>query len=564
MGLLYKQLIRQTGRDRVFIVLLFFLAFLTALSFFFVKFSIDGNKAILDLLPALNQNQIQYKRALTSNTSLAYIFLLSMTGLTAFVFILFFYRFFRSNMKTMGCLKAIGFKDRQLCSCFVMFTGFLSLAGSVTGLLAGYALSGILIEANIRTYSVTGLVKGISPLSIAAGLGFSTAAFCFTAFLCYWFVRGKEPGRLIAGGKKAQTVKTFLLIADHIVNFIPVRNKAPLRIALRKPLAVFLIFAAVMSFNVCMILGHSLNISSQIVFRSQTAGHNYEYDSRFSQYIEEAFTGNGLPYLHYTARITVAGFSIEQTVIGLYGLNGLYELQGEGVLLPVPEPGSVYINPGLAETYGVKAGDVLTAVISGRNYNYTVAGTADNAKSASVFVNAPQLSEMLEVPAGSYNGIWSMEKAVYGGNTEDKAQRIAGLEKNAVSNNTSAVINQTIGGVVGCILLFLAVYVNFQDNMNDIRILRLMGHGTKEIRSLLIDVYRPILWVAFLLTIVPGIFTAEAIQRSLSVTTGDYMPFSTKLPVVFLLFILLDIIYLLGKIVFSAGIGKVLDGIHGN
>lgn len=559
MGLLYKQLTKQIGRNRIFVFLLFSLTFLTALSFFFVKFSIDGNKAVLDLLPSLNPQQIQYRNALASNTSLAYIFFISMTGLTSFVFVMFFYRFFRSNKKQIGCLKSLGFKDRSLCFYFVVFVAFLSLLGSLVGLLGGYFLSSVLIDANVKTYSVTGLIKDINPFSLIVGFVFSTAVFCFIAFLCYSFVRGKEPGLLISGEKNRQTVKGVLLIANKIVKIIPIENKFPLRIALRKPLAVLLIFVAVMSFNICVILGQSLNISSQKIYQAQTEGHNYEFDTQYSGWVTESPTRNELPYLYSTVGFTVSNYKLEQTIIGLYQLNELYELQStDGTLLPVPDVGSVYINPGLANTYGVRIGDILTLTIDNTNYDFTVAGIVSNVKSTTIYVNAAQLSEIIKAPDGSYNGIWSMDKMSNGGIVTDKAHRIDNLEKNAVSNNTSAVINQVIGGVVGCILIFLALLVNFQDNLRDMLVLNLIGYRAESIRKMLIDIYKPIVWTAFLLTILPSIFTAKSIQKSLSIATNDYMPFGTNIFVVLMIFVLLNIIYWVVQKIFLIGIKIII------
>lgn len=40
---------------------------------------------------------------------------------------------------------------------------------------------------------------------------------------------------------------------------------------------------------------------------------------------------------------------------------------------------------------------------------------------------------------------------------------------------------------------------------------------------MLVNVYLPIVWAAFLITLAPGILLARSIQRSLSITTGDYM-----------------------------------------
>lgn len=552
MRLFYKQLTKEVWRNKVFVWLLFLLVFLSELSFYFVKFSIDSNAAVLESLPVLSANQLQYKNALASNTSLAYTFFFSMLGLACFVFFMFFYHFFGSNAKSLGCLKSLGFTDRSLCVYFVLFTVGVSFAGSLIGLAGGYFLSDILIMANKRTYSVTGLIKGVTPFTIAVGFLGAAAILGLNTFLCYFFVRGKEPGALIAGRKRSGVRKT-LLIADRIVKLLPVKNKFPLRIALRKPLAVFLIFGAVTAFNVCIILGQSLNFSSQKVFDSQMLGHNYEFDTRYSAYMEELLPFGGLPYLYHEAGLMTGGYEIEQTIIGLYRLNEVYELQDMNKKpLPLPEAGSIYINPGLAEVYGVRKGDSLPVFIDGREYIFAVAGVAANAKAESILANAVQLAEIMGIPEGTYNGIWSMEEPAGGGKTTDREQRILALEKDAVSNNTSSVINQAIGGIIGGILLFLAIYVNFQDNKQDMFILNLMGHSLKDIRRMLIDIYRPILWAAFFLTIVPSIFIVKFIQRSLSVSIKDYIPFGTNAAIIVLIFISLNIIYsLVQSVLFS-------------
>ncbi|TCL57546.1 FtsX-like permease family protein [Kineothrix alysoides] len=559
MRLLYKQLTKEVLRNKVFVWLLFLLVFLSELSFYFVKFSIDGNAAVLESLPVLSANQLQYKNALASNTSLAYTFFFSMLGLACFVFFMFFYHFFGSNAKNFGCLKALGFTDRSLCFYFVLFTAGVSFAGSLIGLAGGYFLSDILVMANKRTYSVTGLIKGVAPFSMVVGFLGAAAILCLNAFLCYFFVRGKEPGALIAGRKRSGVRKT-LLIADGIVKLLPVKNKFPLRIALRKPLAVFLIFGAVTAFNVCIILGQSLNFSSQKVFDSQMLGHNYDFDTRYPAYMGELLPFDGLPYLYHEAGLMAGGYEIEQTIIGLYHLNEVYELQDMDMKpLPLPEAGSIYINPGLAEVYGVRKGDSLSVFIDGRKYIFAVAGVAANAKAESILANAAQLAEIMGIPEGTYNGVWSMEKPA-GGITTDREQRILRLEKDAVSNNTSSVINQVIGGIIGGILLFLAIYVNFQDNKQDMVILNLMGHSPKGIRRMLIDIYRPILWAVFFLTIVPSIYIVKFIQRSLSVSIKDYIPFGTNAAVIVLIFISLNIIYSVGQSVLFSIIGKTSPG----
>lgn len=557
MNLLYKHLIKQVGRNKVFVVLLFILTCLASLSYFFVKFSVDGNLAMLDSQALLSENQKKYRDALLSNTNLAYIFLFAMTILTAFVFIMFFYRFFRSAKKQMGCLKALGFTDSALRTFFILFTACLSTVGAASGMLCGYFLSDILIQANEKTCSVTGLVREVNLVSTAIGLLGGTIIFCLTAFFSYHFIQGKEPAVLIAGKTAKQEIPGGLWAAGRIVKIIPVKDKFPLRIALRKPLAVILIFVAVMAFNVCFILGRSLNISSQKIMDSQTKGHHYQFNTVYTEYRNNTLPADALPYLVSHTVVKAGGYEITQSVYGLYNLGNVFELLDKtGKALPEPDTDEVYINPELATNYNIKIGDDLTMSTDSAAKVYTVRGIAENAQLKSVYVNASALSGEIKVPAGSYNGVWSMSPVSKDGTAVSKVQMKQMLERDATSNETSAVINQVIGAVIGCILLFLALYLNFQDNQRDISILKLLGYSQKEIRKMLIYIYRPIVWTAFVITLIPGIFLAKTIQKTLSMAIHDYMPFGINIQGPLLLFIFLNVIYQLVEIVFSVGISQ--------
>lgn len=133
------------------------------------------------------------------------------------------------------------------------------------------------------------------------------------------------------------------------------------------------------------------------------------------------------------------------------------------------------------------------------------------------------------------------------------------LNRNSVSNKTSAVINQVTGVLVGIILIFLALHISFQDNSHDILILSMLGHHVKYIRKLLIDVYLPVLWVVFMITFAPSMLLARTIQNSLSVSTNDYMPFGINPLVVIIAFGLMNLIYYGVQTVFSLRIKKIIE-----
>ncbi|MCU0079411.1 hypothetical protein N8H75_08615 [Extibacter muris] len=45
---------------------------------------------------------------------------------------------------------------------------------------------------------------------------------------------------------------------------------------------------------------------------------------------------------------------------------------------------------------------------------------------------------------------------------------------------------------------------------------------------MMIQIYRPIVWTAFVITLIPGILTARTIQKALSAAIHDYMPFGVN------------------------------------
>lgn len=556
--LIYKQLFGQLLKDKVFLSLLMLLTILTSFSFFFVMFSVDGNLSALNPVEILSENQLNYRNALNSNTTLARIFLMSMTGLTSLVFVMFFYRFFAANKRQIGCIKALGIRNKKLQFFFVMFTVILSVIGTTVGLLGGYFASSILINANSHTYSVTGLIKGVSLYNLAFGVFIPTAVFGIVSMLCFGFVEKKEVGFLLSGNDMRTRFPVTLKIADKISKIAPHGMRFSLRIALRKPLSILLLVTAIMSFNVCVILGQSLNISSATVFKQQTDGHNYEFDVRLSEFQTEQISDNTMSYITEKAVILTNGYELNRVVTGFYDINELYSLKNEpGELLTMPKIGRVYINPELSEIYGIKIGEQLDLLIGEKYISCIVDDIAINAQARSVYINIQQLTEILGISHGAYNGALS-STALFGGTSISSTERVDELNRNAVSNRVSAVINQAAGVIVGAVLIFLALYLNFRDNTHDILILNMIGQRNKYIRKMLIDIYFPVMCVAFVVTVFPSIVLARSIQKSLSVSTDDYMPFGCNLLVITVAFAAICLIYWSVTAVFNLGIRHVI------
>lgn len=562
MGLMYKQLTKELLRNRIFVFLLLIMTVFASFMYFFVRFSIDANMAALKTIDILSPNETLYMNALNSNTILAFNFLIVLTALAGFVYGLFYYRFFRKNKKQVGCLKALGFKDRTLSAFFVIFSAVLSLIGAAIGLAGGYFASSVLIDANTRSYSMSGLVKGIDPVNVAIGFLSVTVVSSIVTLAVYGLVRGKEIAALISGTDNTAKDSSFLRFVGEFVEALPVKNKFPLRIALRKPVAVIIIVLAVMGFSVMFIIGYSVNLSSGKVYKSQTEGHLYLYDTRYDQYqAQKELPKESQSYLSVPGTLSkkINRDAIPQNIVGLESNKELLQLSdSKGTQLGTLPENGIYISPALREMYGFQKGDTVKAAIDGVEYTLVVSDIAVNATSGCVYMDKNILTELLGIPAGAYNGIMSMNPLKDGGTVTTYEQKLAALERASVSNQNSGIINQVTGVLAGCILIFLALLLNFQDSTRDILILNIMGYRAKAIRKMLIDIYKPILWISFLLTLWPSILVAQAVQKSLSIQTEDYMPFGTSWLVILAVFVLLNAIYFLVQAMFNMGIRRVV------
>ncbi|MGL4483639.1 MAG: FtsX-like permease family protein, partial [Anaerovoracaceae bacterium] len=550
---------KELLKNPVFTFLLATLSALTSLMFFFVHFSIDGNKKELLHAATLSENQQLYLKALESNTILATNMLIVLTGLTAFVFGMFYYRFLKGNSKQIGCLKALGFKSSAFYCCFSGFTASLSLIGGVVGFGLGYFAADVLLNANMRSYAVTDLVKSVNLSTVLVGVFIPMIAYCLVSVCSYAFICRKEAAVLMTGERK-QSFTFFTTIANRFVQVLPVKNKFPLRIALRKPVVILLIFSAVMGFTVMFVMGYSLTLSSSKIYASQTEGHLYKYDTVFEKFqIAEEVNSSVIYYLHTNAKIQKGEKEIGQQVVGLEGNKAVFTMKNSrGKVLPSPAEGRIYISPALEEVYGIKIGDTVKLFINDVAYTVTVADVAVNSKTNTVYMEKNELAKIMRLPKSSYTGALSLEKFFDNGTSTTNDQKLKALERDAVSGKNSALINQLIGCFSGCILIFLALLISFQDNTKDMLIMHSMGYRSKPIRKLFIDIYLPIVWCAFAIMLIPSIYTAYSIQRSLSLQMEDYLPFQINFLAILLTFALLNVVYFIVQSMFGFGIKRIL------
>lgn len=558
MAYLKKQMIKELFRKKIFLALMFLLTVLTSFMYFFVHFSIDANLKWLNKLPSLNEKQAAYQNGLMSNASLASDMLLGFLALTGFVFAFVFVRFYREHQKQIGAFKALGFTGRDINSVFWKVTFVMSLTGGVIGLIGGFFASDILISANREAYLISGIRKGISGLSICGGILVPGLVLTMIT-AASWLVVGKQDaGTLMTGIRKSDYTKT-LILADRISGMFPVKMQLPMRLALRNPVAAGLIIVSVMMVSVMFLLGFSLNQSSERLKESQLIGHNYNYQEEFDTVIHGEKEKLAIRYLKESVTLDNGRRKLDFSLVGMDEDVQVYEfLDEKGGMVAYPGEQEIVIGKQMEEVYGFHLGDEITVSGEKGSAVFRVSGVAFNATTGNAYVSLNAMQKLLGVSKDAYNGIYCVEeKAGKAGIT--RAERLDELQRDTVSNRVSAVIVQVMGCVIGCILLFLALLINFQSAADEMHILQLLGYQRKEIHRMLIDIYKPLIAGAFLLTLPLALGIVKALLRGMSRQIGDYMMFQTHVAVWGLIIVVIFVIYLLVQLCFQIGIRREMQ-----
>ena len=558
MAYLKKQMIKELFRKKIFLALMFLLTVLTSFMYFFVHFSIDANLKWLNKLPSLNEKQAAYQNGLMSNTSLASDMLLGFLALTSFVFAFVFVRFYREHQKQIGAFKALGFTGRDINSVFWKVTFVMSLTGGVIGLIGGFFASDILISANREAYLISGIRKGISGLSVCGGILVPGLVLTMITVVSWLVVGKQDAGTLMTGIRKSDYTKT-LILADRISGMFPVKMQLPMRLALRNPVAAGLIIVSVMMVSVMFLLGFSLNQSSERLKESQLIGHNYNYQEEFDTVIHGEKEKLAIRYLKESVTLDNGRKTIDFSLVGMDEDAQVYEfLDEKGGMVAYPGEQEIVIGKQLEEVYGFHLGDEITVSGEKGSAVFRVSGVAFNATTGNAYVSLNAMQKLLGVSKDAYNGIYCVEeKAGKAGIT--RAERLDELQRDTVSNRVSAVIVQVMGCVIGCILLFLALLINFQSAADEMHILQLLGYQRKEIHRMLIDIYKPLIAGAFLLTLPLALGIVKALLRGMSRQIGDYMMFQTHVAVWGLIIVVIFVIYLLVQLCFQIGIRREMQ-----
>ncbi|MCB4996164.1 ABC transporter permease [Streptococcus mutans] len=557
MGLLFKYLFRDFLAKRTMVSILSLIIIFTSFMYFFVHFAIDANLLRLGG-EQLSGNEANYFTALKSNQLLIRNITVAMVAIFSLILFLFIRGTLQRNRVQLAQLMSLGFSFSSVLVIYGLLISGLSLVSSLLGLVLGVWGSDILLSANSQTYLVQGLSKGLSLQSIMTGTLFLSLFLGAIVYLAGLTVR-KTDVALMMKQTDGKAIRSGLI--EKIIQKLPMKHKFKFKLTLNHFSTLGLLLIAIVTFSIMFVLSLSLAFSSSKILESQKNGRHYSYDISYDNYQKEEanLASDSVTYLKYDVDLMIKGEAIAYQALSFTSQNDLFQLiDSKGEMLD-PTQG-VYVNPELRENYGLKVGDTLELRVKGKRHQIKIAGFAENADLKTIYIPRDQASAMVNEADDRFNGRLINQSQEKGeGKVRSLEEKLSDVQRSQTSNRASAIINQSIGVITGCLLIYLAVFIGLNGNIQTLLMFDLLGYEEREVYRILLNPYIVISNLLFFLTLPVAIYAARNIQIMTSLQTGDYMPFQLNWITFVYMFAILNVLILVIRFLFIRKVKKIRD-----
>jgi len=557
MDLLFKYLSRDFFAKKTMVAILSLVLIFISFMFFFVHFAIDANLLRLGGVQ-LSGNEANYFTALKSNQLLIRNITVAMVAIFSLILSLFIRGTLQRNRVQLAQLMSLGFSSSSVLASYALLISGLSVVSSLIGLALGFWGSDILLSANSQTYLVQGLSKGLSLQSVMMGTLFLSLFLGVIVYLAGLTVR-KTDLALMMKQTDGKSIRPGL--REKLIQKLPMKHKFKFKLTLNHFSTLGLLLIAIVTFSIMFVLSLSLTFSSSKILESQKAGRHYSYDISYDNYRKEEAesASDSVTYLRYDVDLMIKGETIAYQALSLTSQNDLFQLIGSKGEILDPTQG-VFVNPELRENYGLKVGDTLELRVKGKRHQIKIAGFAENADLKTIYIPRDQASAMVNEADDRFNGRLTNNVQEKGrGKTRSLEEKLSAVQRSQTSNKASAIINQSIGVITGCLLIYLAVFIGLNGNMKTLLMFDLLGYEEKEVYRILLNPYIVISNLLFLLTLPVAIYAARNIQIMTSLQTGDYMPFQLNWITFAYMFVILNALCFIIRFLFIQKVKKIRD-----
>ncbi|KGP73383.1 ABC transporter permease [Pontibacillus yanchengensis] len=447
--------------------------------------------------------------------------------------------------KEIGTLMALGYRKSELRRHYMLHAGFISLVGSLSGIIIGAALSIPITNLYSEYYNLPRVSYFDWDIRVLL-IGFIVPNVILL-LMTYLVIRKpltQSPLTLLSPkdmstGKKSWLEKIpFLEKGSFMTRF-------RLRLLIRSKARAFYILLGIMFSTMLLIFGFiSYGAMGSLVDTTYKDIYKYDYAVHYNTLQQEEVEEGASPFT--AGEINVKEVNGESSKVldqkaTIYGIqpetNQVQLLNDDDKVVNVKTKKGFIISQPLATVLGLNKGDQLTIGNAYNNETITkqVSGISNVYIGHAIFYEKSNVNDFLGYPKKVYTAKWTNEEP-------DQQESILFMEdkKDMIENfeSTSSLMRYSIFGIsafaffVGVIVLTLITNLIVEENSPSISLFKVMGYTDEEISKLVVNIYTPLVVLAYFLSVPIGVLAIDQMMASLVEQTGFSLPVNLTWPMV--------------------------------
>ncbi|KGX86935.1 ABC transporter permease [Pontibacillus litoralis] len=458
--------------------------------------------------------------------------------------------------KEIGTLMALGYRKKELLFHYMTYAALIGFIGTLGGVALGAALSVPLTNLYATFFNLPRISFFDWDVSvIIIGIILPVLLLLGMTYLVIRKPLSQAPLDLLSpkdmqAGRKSTIEKLPLFRTGSFI------SRFRLRLMIRSKARAIYIFLGVMFSTILLIYGFiTYNAMDELVDTTYEDIYTYDYAVYYNTLQQEELDEGASGFT--SSEITIDEVNGEKTqkenhksmVFGIApDTTFLQLLNNEGHSLTSKTKEGIVVSLPLATMENIEVGDTLTIrnSFNDRALTEEVVGITNVYVGNYVYSEHGKVNEFLGYPLNTYTAIWTEEAPITQENIlflEDKQDVIDNFESTSAMTRYSIIVIAGIAFLIGVIVLTLITNLIVEENGPSISLLKVMGYKDKEISKLVVNVYSPIVLIAYVCSVPIGMWSIEAMMASIVEQTGFYLPVNLSLWMVIIGFLIIMFTY---------------------
>jgi len=477
-------------------------------------------------------------------------FLYLLLGIAVFIIGIITKKRIEDEKLQIGVLKSLGYNPFSIAVSYLVYPIIGALIGGVLGYLIGMLCHEPLANYYVNWFLVPMGDFKINLQYLVNSIVIPVVFLSLLSYLIAIFMLRKKPLSLLKEGSNLK-VNLFSKICNKITSIFPFKYRFKYSLAFRS--LSKLLIVALTSFFTGMLIVLTLigmNLMSNMIEKSFAgATYTYEVDMAGVEQVEFDETAEYVLGSSFTlSKITDKNGSkkdlekdVKSTLLGIDTDSKFIKLldkSNKNNISELDNKESVIITANMANLYNIVIGDILTFDNNGTLMTYTVSNICEEFMYVRGYVNRESLSLKLGYENNIYNALLTNDNKYSNleSLTEEQVSKISNIInlKDLKSNidNSMEMYNASIYIVIAfaslMALIIIAVIANIvvEENKKTISLMKVMGYKNKQISSIVLNIYTPIIVIAYLVSIPAMVSLLEKIVSALSGDMDITIPIS--------------------------------------